>query len=97
MDNAVCTDDTELRASKGLLSGLLFGGLAGFGIMMLLAPQSGKKTRIQIGQKSMELQGRATDTYDDLVTLSRFDNRKILTGNHMDKLKPDILIRSTHV
>jgi gas vesicle protein len=45
-----------------------------------LAPQSGKKTRAQIEQESTKLQDRAADTYDDLVILSRFDNRKILTG-----------------
>ena len=80
MNNAVHTNDTDKRSSVNLLTGLLFGALAGFGAMMLLTPQSGKKTRIQIGEKSIELQDRATDTYDDLVVLSRFDNRKILTG-----------------
>ena len=80
MDTVVRTNDAKLRASMGLLTGFLIGGLAGFGAMMLLTPQSGKKTRIQIGEKSIELQDRATDTYDDLVILSRFDNRKILTG-----------------
>jgi gas vesicle protein len=62
----------------GLMIGLLLGGLTGLGVMMLLAPQSGKMTRDQIGQKSIELQGRATDTYDDLLLLSNFDNRRIL-------------------
>jgi gas vesicle protein len=80
MNNAVRVNDTDKRNSVSLLTGLLFGALAGFGAMMLLAPQSGKKTRIQIGQESTKLQDRATDTYDDLVILSRFDNRKILTG-----------------
>ena len=80
MDTVVRTNDAKLRASMGLLTGFLIGGLAGFGAMMLLTPQSGKKTRIQIGEKSIELQDRATDTYDDLLILSRFDNRKILTG-----------------
>ena len=80
MDNAVHTNDTDKPSSAGFLTGLLFGALAGFGTMMLLAPKSGKKTRIQIGLKSIELQDRATDTYDDLVMLSHFDNRKILTG-----------------
>jgi gas vesicle protein len=80
MDKAVRTNDAKLRASMGLLTGFLIGGLAGFGAAILLTPQSGKKTRIQIGEKSIELQDRATDTYDDLVVLSRFDNRKILTG-----------------
>lgn len=80
MDNTIRTDGTDTRDSIGFLTGLLIGGLLGFGTMMLLAPRSGKKTRIQIGIKSVELQDRATDTYDDLVTLSHFDNRKILTG-----------------
>ena len=80
MDNAVHTNDTDKPGSVGFLTGLVFGALAGFGAMILLAPQSGKKTRAQIGLKSIELQDRATDTYDDLVTLSHFDNRKILTG-----------------
>jgi gas vesicle protein len=80
MNNAIRANDTDKRNSVSLLTGLLFGALAGFGAMMLLTPQSGKKTRIQIGEKSIELQDRATDTYDDLVILSRFDNRKILTG-----------------
>ena len=80
MNNAVRTNDTDKRNSVSLLTGLLFGALAGFGTMLLLAPQSGEKSRIQIGEKSIELQDRATDTYDELVTLSHFDNRKILTG-----------------
>jgi gas vesicle protein len=82
MDNAIRTNGTELQDSVGLITGLIIGGLAGFGAMLLLAPQSGKMTRAQIGQKGIELQDRATDTYDDLVTLSRFDNRKILAGTH---------------
>ena len=79
MDNAVHANDTNKPSSAGFLTGLLFGALTGFGTMMLLAPKSGKKTRAQIGLKSIELQDRVTDTYDDLVTLSHFDNRKILT------------------
>ena len=62
------------------LTGLLVGGLASLGVILLLAPQSGSKTRGQIKQKSLELQDRATVTFNDLVTLSHFDNRKILAG-----------------
>jgi gas vesicle protein len=80
MENAIRTNGTELHDSVGLLTGLLIGGLAGFGALMLLAPQSGKKTRAQIRQKSTELQDRATVTFDDLVALSHYDNRKILAG-----------------
>jgi gas vesicle protein len=84
MNNTIRTDATDLHDSMGLLSGLLIGGLAGFGAMLLLAPQSGRKTRTRIGQKSMEMQDRATDTFDDLVTLSRYDNRKILAGTRAE-------------
>ena len=80
MENAVRANGTELHNSVGLLTGLLIGGLAGFGAMLLLAPQSGKKTRAQIKQKRTELQVRATDTFDDLLALSHYDNRKILAG-----------------
>jgi gas vesicle protein len=80
MDHSIRTNGTDGRDSAGFLTGLLIGGLAGFGAMMLLAPQSGKMTRAQIKQKSAELQDRATDTYDDLVTLSHFDQRQILVG-----------------
>ena len=50
------------RPNRGLgfLSGLLMGGLAGAGAMLLLAPQSGEKTRAQLQQKSIELQDQST-------------------------------------
>ena len=80
MDKIIRKNDTNKRSSVDFLTGLLFGTLAGFGAMMLFAPQSGKKTRTQIEEKSIELQDRATDTYDALITISHFDYRKILTG-----------------
>jgi gas vesicle protein len=80
MDNTIRTNVTDARNSTGLLAGLLIGGLAGAGAMMFLAPQSGKKTRAQIVQISTELQNLASDTFDDLVAMSHFDNRKILIG-----------------
>jgi gas vesicle protein len=80
MDNPFRTNVTEARNSAGLFTGLIIGGLAGLGAIMLLTPQSGEKMRTQIRQKSTELQDRITDTFDDLVELSHFDNRKILIG-----------------
>jgi gas vesicle protein len=97
LNNAVRTNNIDTRTSVSLLTGLLFGALAGFGTMLLLAPQSGSKTRAQIGQESIKMRDRATDTYDDLLTLSRFDNRKVLTGEHIDILTTDGFIRSAHV
>jgi gas vesicle protein len=47
-----------------LLTGLLVGGLAGAVAMLMLAPQSGKKTRTKLQQKSIELRGQATDAVE---------------------------------
>ena len=83
MDNVIRTNDRDTSDSVGFFTGLVFGMLTGFGAMILLAPKSGKKTRAQIGLKSIELKDRVTDTYDDLVMLSHFDNRKILSGTQV--------------
>ena len=42
-----------------VLVGTLIGSLAGAITMLLLAPQSGKRTRIQIQEKGIELRDRA--------------------------------------
>lgn len=77
----------------GLVIGLTIGGLAGFGTMMLLAPQSGKETRDQIKQKSIQLQEYTTDAFGDLIKLSQVDKRAILLENrlsHGNMYLPDI-------
>ena len=78
MEKAIRTNSIEARGLMRLLTGMVIGGIVGYGATLLLAPQSGEKTRIQIGEKGIELQDRATDTYNELVTLSQYDNRKIL-------------------
>ena len=50
----------------GGLVGLLLGGLAGAGAMLLLAPQSGKKTRAKIQRKGRDLRNQTADTIEDL-------------------------------
>jgi len=49
----------------GLFAGLLFGGLAGAAAGLLLAPQSGKETRAQIQEKTIELRDQAVKTMED--------------------------------
>lgn len=51
-----------------LLSGMLMGGLAGAAVMLLLTPQSGKKTRAQIQHKGVELRDQATEIVEDAMT-----------------------------
>ncbi len=44
------------------LAGLLAGGLAGAGAMLMLAPQSGEKTRMEIKNKGLELRDEAAES-----------------------------------
>jgi len=57
----------------GILAGFLIGSLAGAVTMLLLAPQSGKDTRKQIGQKGIELR-------DDAVTQMHTSANKFVSG-----------------
>ena len=61
----------------GLLAGLLLGGLAGATAMLLLAPQSGKKTRAQIQQNSIELRDQTVKTVEGAVAQARGKARQI--------------------
>ena len=60
-----------------VLVGTLVGGLAGAVTMLLLAPQSGKRTRIQIQEKGIELRDRATGIVEDAVAQVRLNGNKI--------------------
>ena len=61
MDHHDHEHKTHVNQLGGLLAGLLVGGLAGAGTMLLLAPQSGKRTRTQIQLRGIELKDQATD------------------------------------
>jgi gas vesicle protein len=55
----------------GLFAGLLIGGLAGAVAALLLAPQSGEETRLQIREKGIELRDRTTEFVEDSVAQVR--------------------------
>ncbi len=70
----------------GVLAGLLIGGLAGAVTMLLLAPQSGEKTRMQIQEKGIELRDRTTGMLEDAMAQVRLDSKKITKeGRHKAK------------
>jgi len=69
--------DYHNHTISGVLGGLLIGGLAGATAMFLLAPQSGKKTRMQIQQKSIELRDRTSDMVGDLLSQVSSDTNKM--------------------
>jgi gas vesicle protein len=61
----------------GVLAGMLIGGLAGAVTMLLLAPQSGKDTRKQIQEKSIELRDRTTELVDDTMAKVRTNANRV--------------------
>jgi gas vesicle protein len=70
----------------GVLTGLLIGGLAGAVAMLLLAPQSGEETRIQIQKKGMELRDRTSGMMEDAMAQVRSNASKITIGGR-EKIK----------
>jgi len=75
--------ETDGNQLGGLLAGFLVGGLAGAVAMLMLAPQSGKKTRAKLQQKGIELRGQATDaveTAEDALAHARTKARRFSAG-----------------
>lgn len=68
------------------LAGLLTGGLVGAVTMLLLAPKSGKDTRRQIREKSIQLYDQTTDIVEDTVAQGR-SNLNDLSSDGRDKIK----------
>jgi len=69
-----------------VLVGLLIGSLAGAVTMLLLAPQSGKDTRMQIQKKGIELRERTAGMVEDTMAQVRSNVNKITIGGR-EKIK----------
>jgi len=63
-----------------VLVGMLLGVLAGAVTMILLAPQSGKDTRMQIREKGIELRDRTTEMVEETMVQVRSNANKIASG-----------------
>ena len=61
MDKNGQEHETGANHARRFLAGLLAGGLAGAGAMLMLAPQSGEKTRTEIKDKGLELRDEAAE------------------------------------
>jgi gas vesicle protein len=66
--------------------GMLIGGLAGAVTMLLLAPRSGKDTRMQIQEKSIELRDRTNEIVEDTIAQVRSSVNN-LTQDGREKFK----------
>jgi len=63
-----------------MLAGLLIGGLAGAVAMLLLAPQSGKRTRAKLRRRSNALRDQAAatmETVEDAVADARDKSQQV--------------------
>jgi gas vesicle protein len=67
MDNQSELQTNDTNNVWGFLGGLLVGSLVGTVAMFLFAPQSGKRTRAKIQQKSIELREQTTDAVEDAL------------------------------
>ncbi len=68
------------NGSVNIVAGLLIGSLAGAFTMLLLAPQSGEKTRMQIKEKGIELRDQTTDKVEEAIAQARLESKKIIDG-----------------
>ena len=68
------------KSVLGVLAGILIGGLVGAVTMLLLAPQSGKDTRRQIREKSIELRDRTSEMMEDTMAQVRTNTNKLTMG-----------------
>jgi len=72
--------------TTGILAGVLVGGLAGAITMLLLAPKSGKDTRMQMMEKGIELRDRTTEIVEDTMAQVRLNADK-MTASGREKIK----------
>ena len=80
MENTSLQHAYDMNNAKNVFIGLVIGGLAGAAAMLFFAPQSGKRTRAQIQQKTIELRDQTTDLAKDAFAQVRFGTREITTG-----------------
>lgn len=77
MKNETNQHRAHINRPGSFLAGAIFGGLTGAGAMLLMAKQSGRKTRDQIQLKSEELRDQASEAMEDAVSQTRDTARKI--------------------
>ena len=70
----------------GILAGLMIGSLAGAIAMLLLAPRSGKDTRMQMKEKGIELRDRTTEMMEDTMAQVR-SNADKMAASGREKIK----------
>jgi gas vesicle protein len=86
MTNYSLDDGSDAKYLWGFLAGLLAGGLLGAAAMLLLAPQSGKRTRAKIQRTSAEWREQTADTLGDSLEQARATAHQI-TDDVREKIR----------
>jgi gas vesicle protein len=77
MENVSGQDEHYGRTALGFFAGLLIGGLAGAVTTLLVAPQSGRRTRAEIQRRTVALRDQATASLEDTVEQARASGRRL--------------------
>jgi gas vesicle protein len=93
MINEAAEEKVTPRNPLSVFLGLLVGGLAGAVTVLLLAPQSGKDTRMQIREKGIDLQTQTTKMVNDRVKQVRSTMTELGNSWHIkiEGLKQSVL------
>jgi gas vesicle protein len=89
MENPTITYESQGHHPLGFITGLLLGGLAGAVALLLVAPQSGEKTRGKIQKKGKQLRDQTVEAVEDVMTQARSKANQITTEvhNNVEELK----------
>ncbi len=82
MNHSDHAQNNQTHMNRLFFTGLMLGGLVGTGVMLILAPQSGKKTRVQIQQKSIELRGQTAEAMKDAMAQTGAKARQMSSDLH---------------
>ncbi|MFA5788238.1 MAG: YtxH domain-containing protein [Actinomycetota bacterium] len=80
MEDSTEEHRNSFQGTKSMLIGLLVGGLAGAGAMLLFAPQSGEQTRSQIREKSLQLRDQTTAGVKHVLEQARIETEGMTAG-----------------
>jgi gas vesicle protein len=80
MENTIVDRKYDVHNTRNMLIGLVVGGLAGATAMLLLAPQSGRRTRALIQLRSSQLRDQTTGVMKNALAHARSDTREITAG-----------------
>ncbi len=82
MENDNHPEETNGQTVLGFLAGLLIGGLAATVTTLLVAPQSGRRTRAQIQRQGTTLRNQATDVIEATMEAARDTGRRLAEDLH---------------